>query len=152
MSKIENMGEDPAYVRNLDSVVKASQEFVKISCTHGCPDHMPAKLTMAIACLTGPIAAVAIMSAKGDTVTPESIMFAAILAAKATAPAGADHLSLTFSPEIIMEAVEAFEKLTGQKADEVVCEGMMGAVRHVQEQGAIPLQTFLDAARRSKMN
>ena len=152
MSKIENMGDDPAYVRNLESVVKASQEFVKISCVHGCPEHIPAKLTMAIACMTGPIAAVAIMCAKDDKVSSDIIMFAAILAAKATAPVGTDHLSLTFSPEIIMEAVEAYEKLTGQKADDVVCEGMMGAVRHVQEQSAIPLQSFLDAARKSKMN
>ena len=150
--ELQNMGDDPAFIKNLDSVVQAGQQFVKVACTAGCPDHIPAKLTMAIACMTGPLSAVAIMSSKDNNVTPEIIMFAAILAAKAMAPAGKDHMSLTFSPEILLDAFEAFEKLTGQKAEDVVCEGMTEAVHAVKEHSATPLQSFLDAARKSKMN
>lgn len=150
--EMRNMGDDPSFVHNLDATVSASQDFVKIVCTTACPEHIPAKLTMAIACMTGPLAAISMMTSKGDNVTPDAILFAAILAAMAIAPAGTNALSLTFSPAVLLEAIESFEKLTGQKADSVLCEGMVEAARTVEREGAIPLQSFLDAARKSKLN
>jgi len=151
--EMQNMGDDPAFVHNLDSVVNASQQFVKMACTAGCPDNNhPAKVTMATACMIGPLAAIAIMVAKDDKVTADSIMFAALLAAKAVGPVGDNALALNFSPAILLEAVEAFQKLTGLKAENVVCEGMVSAARRIEREGAIPLQSFLEAARKSKLN
>jgi len=143
-----NMGSDPAFVKNLDAVVQASQTLVRMAVKQGCPDHGPAKLTMAIAALTGPLAAIAILSSKDGDLTEDMILFAALLAAKATgAEGGGDHISLSFSPGTILEAMEAFEKLTGKKADDVICEGMAEAARSVESAAIIPLERFMQAAR-----
>ena len=150
---MQNMGDDPAFIRNLDSVVSASQDFVKVSCTAGCPTgHHPAMITMATACMVGPLAAIAIMTAKDDKVTAESIMFAALLAAKAVGPVGDNALALNFSPAILLEAVEAFQKLTGLKAENVVCENIVNAARRIETEAVIPFEKFMEAARKSKLN
>ena len=152
----ENMGDDPVFAKNLNNVIQASQQFVKMAVTQGTAgyDHGPAHITMAIATMAGPLAALSLLVSKDDSVNADAILFSAILAAKAIAPTGSDAMSLAMGPGLILEAMEAYEKLTGQKADDVICTGMSGAARHVENDAVVPLQKFMEAAaaRKGRLN
>ena len=156
MSDQENMGDNPVFAKNLDNVIQASQTFVKLAVTEATAgyNHGPARITMAIATMAGPLAALSLLISKDDSVNAEAILFSAILAAKAVSPVSQNEMALAMGPAIILEAMEAYEKLTGQKADDIICTGMSGAARHVEDESVIPLQKFMEAAaaRKGKLN
>ena len=154
MDDMINMGDDPVFCKNLHSTVDASMQFTKAVLQ--CGGHEPGKITLALAALSGPIAAVSLLCAKdgkNEHVTQDQVMFAGLLVAHCFEPLANSNVALQMSPGIVLDAINAWEKLTGKRAEDCLNADMVSAARTVEKVGADTFAAFMEAKRnQSKMN
>lgn len=102
-----------------------------------------------------------------DHINPTAILFCALLAAEA---AGAGHLGVErrdhpekegvrqvgmafeFGPDVILNAMSAVEKLTGQKPDKFLVKHMVDAVREIERDNSGNLDKFLQERLEARRN
>ncbi len=86
-----------------------------------------------------------------DSITDQSLLFASLLAAaslhrvdkKINDTTSAGHLSTDFGPGQMVEAMEWFEKLTGEKPDKYLDEGLVAVMELYRKEAQAPLGDFL---------
>jgi hypothetical protein len=139
-----DMADDPNIKRNVYKATDASLQLAKIAIDSS--DHIPGKIAMALAAMTGPLAAIALLTAKdSDNLKDENFVFASIVAHQALRPAADNSNSVTLDvrPSMWVDAVVEFRK-AGHDPAAFLAEGMMDAVRQMESESAAPLQAFLE--------
>lgn len=147
------MADDPKFNKNLESTVDASMRFTKIILQYG--SNEPEKITMALAALAGPMAAISRLVAKdgkNEPVKPEHVLFAGLLVGNAFEPAPDSAVILKMSPAVILDTLRQWESLTGKKGEDWLNEHMVKAANEVEKCGAETFEAFMEAKRQSKMN
>lgn len=114
------------------------------------PLNAPEKIALLLSLLSAPMSAIAALSrTKDEPITQDQMLFAALLVQAALQP-NAQGVAVDFGPHKLLEAAEAFEKLTGNKAEGRINSGMLEAARGLQKQGedvVIDLMTRLSQKR-----
>lgn len=144
MSDTRNMGDDPRFAKLLDRITKAGEEFAQIALMAS--DDAAQNCTLLIAATIGPLAALTVQSArdaKSRPITSDNVLFAALLVASAVEPVSDDGVKLEFHRGIILDAMQAFEKLTGKKPDDMLNKHMVSAARAVENESVTVLDDWL---------
>ena len=101
-----------------------------------------------IATVAGAIHMLAAFLNKGEIngpVTPDEMLFAALLVWHCSPSNDGENSVLAFDPSIILDTMETFEKFTGRKPDSFMIPAMAQAARDCAAEGAAALDRFRTA-------
>lgn len=143
---MRNLGDDPKFINRLKEMTDISMSLTQTALEAG--DYIPEKVSMALAAMSGPIAAIAMMTNKSieQDSGEDNYLFAALLAGIAFAPFEKGACTLSVSPAMWAKAVDAFKMLRPDaKLANLFNAAMLRCVDDVNNDSVIPLETFLKA-------
>lgn len=147
MLKNDNLN-DPQFRAIVQKAHSSSEEFAEILAEAALrlmdgPDRAPQAIVLQMVAMSGPMAMVAkLTAANGSRLNGDHILFAAILAALCT-PQTREGVSLEWSPQKMVDAMDMYERATGQKPDKMLFVPMVKAMREFQAEGAESANSML---------
>lgn len=85
----------------------------------------------------------------GDAITPDVSLFAWLLAQSMAPDLGGKTVETSFGPQVVFEALTAFEKMTGRQPDKDLCPPMVSAAREIGASGRDAFNAFIEARKQN---
>lgn len=145
MSKPEMLHEKPGFVNDLNKAVHLCEMLVKAAALRH--DGVVERMAMITACASAPLMAMATTIAAGGEkdfkLTPDHGLMAALMFSQMVNIVDKSTHSVEYNVEMVLNAMNDFEKLTGRKPDDLLAPPMVKAARELEGSGGDLLDTFM---------
>lgn len=142
--KTEDMGENKEFMADIDRLLSASGNFAHAALRVG--EFGAEKIVAMTAAMTSLVTGMGMIcggKTKSDDIASEQIMFASILVGHMIGGVKGNVYSLEFTPEVLFDAMEAYQRMTGNKIDRFLAPGLVAIAREAADGADVPLAEFM---------